>query len=221
MPSSLRKIDAKNAKIVVKSSDLFTVYDLETDTQTFQCQGEAWFSRNTVVKTDTDHAGMGFTVISLNHMKTAYFRMIGVFSVFQVEVIQDCLVVGSNEKGVITVDLMAKDMQRVSRTPPLVYFEAETMEDALVVLPDGTSRFLMSPHVNLNTQFSCPVFTDLEDLFLIYDEGHLVVIDMNNGAVYKSNIGIRRNVTCIGLNEDTMEVYLGCSNGQIITLKGY
>ena len=220
-PSSLRQVDSKYSKLIFQDSSHFSVWDLDSESQVFECldsfNASVWYSRNSVIQTSSTTDGTVFNITRLSGGQKYSIKLLGLFEFFQIEVIDNLLVVGSNHVHVF--DFEARENYGIRNVPPKFYLETEQLSDAFIVFGDGTGRFVSSPEREVRLNCFRPLFTDCMDLLIVYDSGKISFIDPVFGTCTETQVDVCRTVSCVGVNEDTLEVYLGCDNGLILILE--
>ena len=213
LPSDMKKVDSVRKLVLIERNSRLEVWDLESQSKmvTSQPGRTAWYSKFTLIETELMNDGTLIRITPLDSFDTKLVKIKGLSDIFQVEKIGQKVVIGSRRSALQVINLDTKSTELLSTCPPRFYMETEQMQDAFVVFQDGTAKFVDGRSISL--EFKNPVFKDTNDLMVVLNEKKLSVI----GKEASSHCDVRfgKSVTCVGVNEDKSEIYLGRKNGLI------
>ena len=210
----LRQVDC--FRLVTEEAGSIDVWDLASEALLSSVPGKygvnTWYSNNSLVQLETEGPQAVLKVTQLVSSHTTQVKLPVGCKPIQVQVIGRRLSVVSCGWPVQVFDLDTCSVSSVGAGAPTIVLETESSADALVCCDEGPAYLISRPQTGIELKVKKPVFADSSQVLVIAEEGTCTVI----GDDVLDTFSVPHNVTAVGLNEDTLEVYVALADGTIL-----
>jgi hypothetical protein len=215
---NIEDIDPKRSKIVIKNSDFFEIWDLETGSKELYLDLsedlDAKYSYGVIIIYKQEQLDLKIFIQNTIDF-SSYIVLIpnGTIPYFS-RIISDKLLIGMDNKCIQVIDYKNPE-NSYSLGTSFRYYDMEGYDNGFILNNEHTGRFIGSPDP-INCGMIDKVFGSYQDKIIVYsDDQKTVKIYSKSGLIEQFPITFGKNVSYIGTHDTFQQIYVVNSEGKV------
>ncbi|CAG9319028.1 unnamed protein product [Blepharisma stoltei] len=222
---SYEEIDYERQILSVKVGNRYQLWSLESEEIILDYplppSTKIRYYKGYLILCSQEERGLKFTVRNIDNSEMYLVRIMGGSNVYHFEVCRNWLVVSMKEHHIQLINLITKETKWIKKGDVTQYYEIDCEDDSLLTFSDGSAVLISNPDIDFTLGSPNSMYVDIEGMLLAFsnDTSAIRVLDLKTSKIINSiEVKKRGEVTCIGLNDETQQIFVGLKSGKICLL---
>lgn len=174
------------------------------------------YSNGFMIKIQSIQSGEFITILNLETLESFQLKIMGNLHISYVDIVKDSIIICENSQ-ILVVNYKTKEQKMYQGNIEKIC--QLNGQEVVVYFACGKLRLFGNTDWEINLELKNIFYVD-SHVFLVISDGDLVyVINKADGTVTKIiDVPSKMKINTIGLNEDTYQIFLGSTKGQICIL---
>ena len=217
--NALKQVDLASQCIIIQDLDHVSAWQLQTGRKIGTVPGQfgrsVWYSDRHLIHLFSQGSQKILTVANLVSDQTKQCKLPPAADLLQAQVCGQSLALVFRNCQAQVLDLTTGALRSLGTGVPRLLLETESRSDALASFSSGESYLLSRPNCPISVAVRNPIFTDIEELALVLENDVCTVINTEARVLDRFPVYANSQVTAVGINEDTWEILVACSDGKV------
>ncbi|CAG9334309.1 unnamed protein product [Blepharisma stoltei] len=218
------EIDYERQIMAVKVDNTYQLWSLETENIIFSFPSPPntlmRYFKGFVILCTQEEKCLVFTIQNVDSNTMYRVKIMGKGILHHFLICQNWLVVSIKHSFIQLINLLTRETKWIKKSGAKQFYEMENENESMLTFSDGTAVLITDTEKELSLGFPDGIYADVEGMLIAYCESSssIKVLDLKTSTIVNS-IEVKRNeVTCIGINEQTHQIFVGFKSGKICVL---